>query len=176
MSESVRRIITRSRSGGGVKNFRLSTPLVPSAPIRCSQCTTPLQPVHHHGRRKDFFQGGPVVHFSKIFSRGGKIGFYPSKLKKQPFLPVISKSRGGLAPPIWRPCAPLYCRQCTTLLQPVHHSVATNAPHYVATTHQRKSHVISSFPFISSFQFISSFRFISSFQFISSFRHVISIH
>jgi len=27
-----------------------------------------------------------------------KFGFYPSKFKKQPFLPIISKSRGAKAP------------------------------------------------------------------------------
>jgi len=39
-----------------------------------------------HGRRRDFFQGGPVGDFPKDFSRVGpkvvKFGFYPSKLKK----------------------------------------------------------------------------------------------
>ena len=37
-----------------------------------------------------FFPGGPKV---------VKIGLYPSKLKKQPFLLIISKSNGGLCPP-----------------------------------------------------------------------------
>jgi len=47
-----------------------------------------------HGRRKDFFQGSSRG-FSQNFVKGGvkmvKFGFYPSKLKKQPFLPIISK-------------------------------------------------------------------------------------
>jgi len=51
-----------------------------------------------YGCRKDFFQGGAVGDFLKIFSKGGpkvvKFGFYPSKLKKQPFLQIISKSMG----------------------------------------------------------------------------------
>ena len=38
----------------------------------------------------------------RVFSRGGpkvvKFGFYPSKLKKKPFLLIISKSRGALPP------------------------------------------------------------------------------
>jgi len=42
-----------------------------------------------HGRRKDFFQWAKVV----------KLGFYLSKLKKQPFLLIISKSKGGAWPP-----------------------------------------------------------------------------
>jgi len=42
-----------------------------------------------------------------MFSGGDKLvkfSFNPSKLKKQPFLLIISKSRGGQAPP---PCSPL---------------------------------------------------------------------
>jgi len=50
-----------------------------------------------------FSAGGAVGDFPKIFSRGGpkvvKFGFYPSKLKKQPFLLIITKSRGAKAPP-----------------------------------------------------------------------------
>ena len=50
------------------------------------------------------FSMGAVGNFPKIFSRGGpkvvKFGFYPSKLKKQPFLLIISKSRGGAWPPL----------------------------------------------------------------------------
>jgi len=49
-----------------------------------------------HGRRKDFFQGGPTANVSsdsqKDFSRGGKVvkfRFTHSKLRKQPFLPNI---------------------------------------------------------------------------------------
>jgi len=49
------------------------------------------------------FCRGAVGDFPKIFSRGEpkvvKFGFYPSKLKKQPFLLIITKSRGGKAPP-----------------------------------------------------------------------------
>jgi len=41
-----------------------------------------------------FFPGGPKV---------VKFDFYPSKLKKQPFLPIISKSWGGLAPCLYIP-------------------------------------------------------------------------
>jgi len=55
-----------------------------------------------HGRRKDFFQGGASRGFSQNFFQGGpkivKFCFYPSKLKKQPFLLIISKSREALAP------------------------------------------------------------------------------
>ena len=51
------------------------------------------------GVGKIFSKGGPVRDFPKIFSRGGpkvvKFGFYPSKLKKQPFFLIISKSKGG---------------------------------------------------------------------------------
>jgi len=60
------------------------------------------------GQWKDFFQGGSVGDFPKIFSRGGpkvvKFVFYPSKLKKQPlklkkqpFLLIIF-SRGSFGP------------------------------------------------------------------------------
>jgi len=55
-----------------------------------------------HGRRKDFFQGGGSKGFSPNFFRGGansgEVCFYPSKLKKQPFLLIISKSRVGQGP------------------------------------------------------------------------------
>ena len=58
--------------------------------------------LHIHGHRKDFSQGGSVGVFPKFFPGGGpnvvKFVFYPSKLKKQPFLLIISKSR-GLCPP-----------------------------------------------------------------------------
>ena len=42
-----------------------------------------------------FFPRRPVGDFPNIFYRGAKVvkfSFYPSKLKKQPFLPIISKS------------------------------------------------------------------------------------
>ena len=56
-----------------------------------------------HGRRKDFFQVGASRGFSqKFFQEGPKVVkfvLYPSKLKKQPFLLIISKSGGGLCPP-----------------------------------------------------------------------------
>jgi len=48
-------------------------------------------------------KGGAVGDFPKIFSRESpkvvKFGFYPSKLKIQPFLLMISKSRGDKALP-----------------------------------------------------------------------------
>jgi len=47
-------------------------------------------------------KGGTLGDFSKIFPGGPKVvkfGFYPSKLKKQPFLLTFSKSRGAKAPP-----------------------------------------------------------------------------
>jgi len=54
-----------------------------------------------------FSREGPVGDFPKIFSREGpkvvKFVFYHPKLKKQPFLLIISKSRGGLGPPFRRP-------------------------------------------------------------------------
>jgi len=54
-----------------------------------------------HGRRKDFFQGGPLGHFSKIFLGGGntvKFVFSHLKLRKQPFLVKFSKSRMPFPP------------------------------------------------------------------------------
>ena len=67
------------------------------------------------GRRKDFFQGGPVGDFPKIFSRGGqkwwvKFGFYPSKLKKQPFFANNFKIQGGKGPPLLPPSDAHECR------------------------------------------------------------------
>jgi len=51
-----------------------------------------------HGRRKDFFQGGASRGFPKIFFQGGpkvvKFGFYPSKMKKQPFFANNFKIQG----------------------------------------------------------------------------------
>jgi len=55
-------------------------------------------PTHHHGRRKDFFQGGQEWIFPKFFPGEPKVVkfvFYPSKLKKQPFLPISFQSRGA---------------------------------------------------------------------------------
>jgi len=60
--------------------------------------------VNRHGCRKNFFQGGPLKEFSKIFQEGGKSGeiyFSLSKIRKQPFLLKFSKSRG-----LWPPCPP----------------------------------------------------------------------
>jgi len=48
-----------------------------------------------HGRRKEFFQGGPLVDFSKSFSRGDKndeIWFLPAETKKTTFLLNFSNS------------------------------------------------------------------------------------
>jgi len=62
-----------------------------------------------------FSRGEPVGDFPKIFSRGPKVvkfGFYPSKLKKQPFLLIISKSRGGQGPP----CTPLPTPMTTVVI------------------------------------------------------------
>ena len=56
-----------------------------------------------------FSRGGAVRDFSKFFPGGDKVvkfGFHPSKLKKQPFLLIISESRGEtpLPPPFRSPC------------------------------------------------------------------------
>jgi len=55
-----------------------------------------------HGRRKDFFQEGPVGNFPKFFSRGGQkwwnLFFTPRNWKNNLFLLIISKSRGGQGP------------------------------------------------------------------------------
>jgi len=64
-----------------------------------------------------FSRGWPVGDFPKTFSRGGpkvvKFGFtfYPSKLKNNLFLPIISKSRGDKAPltPLPMPMYALCC-------------------------------------------------------------------
>jgi len=57
-----------------------------------------------HGRRKDYFHGGPVGNFPKIFSRGTKsseICFLPLEIEKNNFfLLIFSKSKG---PPFRRP-------------------------------------------------------------------------
>jgi len=48
-----------------------------------------------------FFRGSSRGFYQHFFQGGEKVvkfGFYPSKLKKQPFLPIISKSRGSLGP------------------------------------------------------------------------------
>ena len=50
------------------------------------------------GVGRTFSRGWPVGDFPKIFAGGiksGEICFFPSKLKKQPFLLIISKSREG---------------------------------------------------------------------------------
>ena len=56
------------------------------------------------------FSGGAVRDFPKIFSGGGpkvvKFGFYPSKLKKQPFFANNLKIQGGKAPSA--PPSPMY--------------------------------------------------------------------
>jgi len=59
----------------------------------------------------DIFPGEASNGFSQIFFQGGpkkvKFGFYPLNLKKQSFLLIISKSRGGQGPPcpsFRRPC------------------------------------------------------------------------
>jgi len=53
------------------------------------------------------FSRGTSRGFSQIFFQGGpkvvKFGFHPSKLKKQPFLLIISKSRGVQGPPLPTP-------------------------------------------------------------------------
>jgi len=58
-----------------------------------------------HGRRKDFFQGGPLGHFSKIFLGGGKYGeicFFPLETKKTTFFGEIFKIQDAF-PPFRRP-------------------------------------------------------------------------
>jgi len=53
------------------------------------------------GRIFSFFQGGTWGFSQNIFQgvqKVVKLGFHPSKLKKQPLLLIISKSRGGQAP------------------------------------------------------------------------------
>jgi len=48
-----------------------------------------------HGRRKEVFQGGPLVDFSKRFSTGAKsceICFLPLEIKKTAFFAEISNS------------------------------------------------------------------------------------
>ena len=55
-----------------------------------------------HGRRKDFFQGGPVGDFPKIFSRGAKSGeiwFLPLEIEKTTFFANNFKIRGGQGRP-----------------------------------------------------------------------------
>ena len=62
-----------------------------------------------HGRRKDFFRGGGSRGFYQNFFQGWpkvvKFVFYHSKLKKQPFLLIISNFRGAgpPLPPLRRP-------------------------------------------------------------------------
>jgi len=55
-----------------------------------------------HGRRKDFFQGDSRGFFQNFFQGGLKVlkfGFYPSKLKKQPFFANNFKIQRGQGPP-----------------------------------------------------------------------------
>ena len=72
-----------------------------------------------HGRRKNFFQGEPVGDFPKSFSKRGlkvvKFGFYPSKLKKQPFFANNFKIQGGQGPPL-TPMVFSTAFNCTTLV------------------------------------------------------------
>jgi len=57
-----------------------------------------------------FYRGGQEGIFPKFFPGGSKVVkfvFYPSKLKKQPFLAINFKIQGGqgpLLPPFRRPC------------------------------------------------------------------------
>jgi len=56
---------------------------------------------YKHGRRNEFFQGGPLGDFSKFFSRGaksGKICFFPLKTKKTTFFATNFKIHGGQVP------------------------------------------------------------------------------
>jgi len=51
-----------------------------------------------HERRKDFFQEGPLGHFSKNFPGGAKSGeicLFPIKAKKQPFFAEKFQNPGG---------------------------------------------------------------------------------
>jgi len=55
----------------------------------------------HHGRQKDFFHGGALGDFSKIFSGGGKsdeICVFALEIKKTTFFAKIFKIQGVLAP------------------------------------------------------------------------------
>jgi len=54
-----------------------------------------------HECRKEYFPGRHWGIFQKFFrgGKGGEICFFPLKIKKQPFLLKISKSRGGKATP-----------------------------------------------------------------------------
>jgi len=59
-----------------------------------------------HGRRKDFFQRGPLGDFPKIFSRGGqsgKVWFLSIEIEKATFFANNFKLQGGP----WPPCPPL---------------------------------------------------------------------
>jgi len=63
---------------------------------------------HIHGRRNDFFQGGTLGDFSKIFLGGTKVvifEFSHSKLRKQPFSAEIFKIQlsKDLLPPLPMP-------------------------------------------------------------------------
>jgi len=54
-----------------------------------------------HGSRKDFFQGGALGDFSKVFlggPEGVKFNFSQSKLRKHPFLLKFSKTEGAWPP------------------------------------------------------------------------------
>jgi len=60
-----------------------------------------------HGRRKDFFQGGPVGDFPKMFSRGARnceICFLPLEIEKATFFANDFKIQGWQGPPFRRPC------------------------------------------------------------------------
>jgi len=59
-----------------------------------------------HGHRKDFFQGGPLGDFFKIFLgvRSGKTWFFPLETKKITFFAEIFKIMRGQGPLFRRPC------------------------------------------------------------------------
>ena len=71
-------------------------------PRNCAPLPSRYVPAMGVGRI--FSRGGAAGDFPIIFSRGVpkvlKFGFYPSKLKKQPFLLIISNTGGALAPPV----------------------------------------------------------------------------
>ena len=56
---------------------------------------------HGHGRRKDFFQGGPLGVFPKFFQGEPKVVkfVFPLEIKNKPFFAEIFKIQRGLAPP-----------------------------------------------------------------------------
>jgi len=74
---------------------------------------------------RNFSRGGAVGDFPKIFPEGPKVVkfvFYPSKLKKQPFLLIILKSRGALdpLPPFRRPCVQLHIYATNCMAKCIH--------------------------------------------------------